>query len=134
MTEEKSTTEVQKSPSKNKYKKEDIEEGKFLAVLSYIGVLALIPYFVEKKNPYVIDHAKIGMNLFLVEAIVGVGLSVVASVCAITIILLWISIIIAILQWAFGIVSLIISVIGIINACNGEVKDLPIVGKYKFIK
>ena len=129
MTEEK---EVKKTSKK--YSEADIENGKLLAVLSYIGVLALIPYFVEKKNPYVKDHAKIGMNLFLIEAIIGVGLSAVAAVCAMTIILLWISIIIAILEWAFGIVSIVISVIGIINACNGEAKDLPIVGKYKLIK
>ena len=131
MTEEKKK-EVKKSSSK--YTKENIEDGKLLAVLSYIGILALIPYFVERDNPYIKDHAKIGVNLFLIEAIIGVGLSAVAAVCAMTIILLWISIIIAVLEWAFGIVSIVISVIGIINACNGEVKELPIVGKYNLIK
>ena len=129
-----SEADVKPAKASLKYKKQDIDDGKILAVLSYIGVLALIPYFFEKDNQYVKDHAKVGMNLFLIEVIVSVGLGIVASVCAVTIILIWLSLIIIIAEWLFGIFSLIISVMGIINACNGEVKDLPIISKWKIIK
>lgn len=126
--------EVKSAKASPKYTKKDIDDGKILAVLSYVGILALIPYFFEKENQYVKDHAKVGMNLFLIEVIVSVGLGIVATACAITIVLIWLSLIVLIAEWVLGIVSLVLSVMGIINACNGEVKDLPIISKWKIIK
>ncbi len=34
----------------NNFDKKDIESGKGMAVLSYIGILSLIPYLTEKKK------------------------------------------------------------------------------------
>ena len=52
------------------YKKEDIEKGKLMAVLSYIGILVVIPYFAEKENKFVRFHAIQGLNLLLINLIV----------------------------------------------------------------
>lgn len=122
--------------NKNKptFTKKEVQDGKIMAILSYIGILALIPYFAEKNNKYVIEHAKRGMNLFLLEVIIGVGLTCLAGFFAITIIFIGVTILIGLVEWVAGILALIISIIGIVNACNGEVKDLPIIGKIRIIK
>lgn len=96
------------------------EDGKLMAILSYVGVLSLVPYLAEKDNKWVRYHAIQGVNLFIIEVI------------------LYIIRMIPILGWIVGwlgsIVTLVISIIGIVNVCNGEAKELPIVGKIKFIK
>ncbi len=110
-----------------KFTKKEVDDGKAMAILSYIGILALIPYLAEKNNKFVIYHAKIGMNLFLLEVIASVALSVLAF----TIILIPL---IAIASPVIGIGSLVLSIIGIVNACNGEAKVLPVIEKFKIIK
>lgn len=111
----------------NKFSKKEIEDGKGLALLSYIGFLVLIPYLVEKKNKYVRFHALEGMNLFIYELILGGILTFVN-----------IFIPLAFLRSLFStIVSLIclaLSIIGIINVCNDQAKELPVINKMKIIK
>lgn len=102
------------------YSEKEKEDGKLMAILSYIGLLAFIPYFFEKDNCWVKYHAIQGVNLVIIELI------------------LYVIGMIPLLGWLvafFGnIVMLILSIIGIINVCNGEAKELPVVGKFKFIK
>ena len=96
------------------------EDGKLMAILSYVGVLSLVPYLAEKDNKWVRYHAIQGVNLFIIE--------VIFYIIRVIPILGWI------VGWLGSIVTLVISIIGIVNACNGETKELPIVGKIKFIK
>ena len=96
------------------------EDGKLMAILSYVGVLSLVPYLAEKDNKWVRYHAIQGVNLFIIE--------VIFYIIRVIPILGWI------VGWLGSIVTLVISIIGIVNACNGEAKELPIVGKIKFIK
>ena len=105
----------------------EVEDGKGMAILSYIGILALIPYLSEKNNKFVMYHAKQGLNLFILEIIASVAL----SVLAVTIILIPL---IAVLSPIVGILSFVLSIIGIVNVCNGEEKELPIINKIKIIK
>lgn len=102
------------------FSEKEKEDGKLMVILSYVGVLSLVPYLAEKDNKWVRYHAIQGVNLFIIEVI------------------LYIIRVIPILGWIVGwlgsIVTLVISIIGIVNVCNGEAKELPIVGKIKFIK
>ena len=102
------------------FSEKEKEDGKLMAILSYVGVLSLVPYLAEKDNKWVRYHAIQGVNLLIIEAI----LYVVKMIP----ILGWI------VGWLGSIVTLVISIIGIVNVCNGEAKELPIVGKIKFIK
>lgn len=111
-----------------KFNKTDKEEGKGMAILSYIGPLALIPFLVEKKNKFVIYHAKQGMNLMILELILGV---VTPIAC---IILFLLAGLVALISGTIGLLFTILSIIGIINVCNGEAKELPIINKIKLIK
>ncbi len=48
-----------------------------MLVLSYLGILALVPFLVEKDDPDVQWHAKHGLVLFAAEVVLFIGLSVV---------------------------------------------------------
>ena len=113
----------------NNFDKKDVESGKGMAILSYIGILALIPYFSEKNNKYVIYHAKQGMNLFIIDIILGVAIGIISSI--LTWRLYWLS---SIIDSLLGLFMVALSIIGIVNVCNGKAKELPIVNKFKIIK
>lgn len=114
--------------NRNQFSKKDIEDGKLMGILSYIGILCLIPYLTEKENEFVKYHAKQGLNLFLIEVICSAGLSIIGGI-------LWLLIgLIALVSSCVGLLSLALSIMGIVNVCNGEAKELPIINKFKLIK
>lgn len=93
--------ETQKAPEVD-----DAKENKYWAVLSYLGVLVIIPLIVKKDSKFTQFHVKQGLVL-----LVG-----------------WI------LSWLpfgpiIGLVAFVFSIIGIINVLSGETKPLPIVGE-----
>lgn len=96
----------------------DIEKNKFMAVLAYI--IFLIPLLAAKDSPFAKFHANQGLVLFL-----GIILS---SIVAVIPIIGWMIAPIA------GLIITVLSVIGIINALNGNAKELPIIGKFKILK
>ena len=120
------------------FTKEEIDAGKAMAVLSYIGILCLIPYFAEKNNKYVRYHAVQGLNLFLVSLIVSVAAAVLAFVGAFLALIPVIGFIL------FDIISLVCSllplgtfaleIMGVVYAFQDKAKELPIVNKFKIIK
>ena len=114
--------------STKSFDEKDIENGKGMAILSYIGILALIPYFAEKDNKYVIYHAKQGMNLFLLEIAASVALGLISSILWILFLFIWL------LSAVVGIASLVLSILGIVNVLNGKAKELPIINKFQIIK
>lgn len=105
------------------------EDGKLMGILSYI--IPLIPYFVEKENKFVRYHAIQGMNLLIVSVIYGVAYSILSFILAFIPIIGWIAIFLIGLL-GFGILALCI--MGIIDVCNGQARELPIINKCKFIK
>ena len=108
----------------NEYSKEDIKKGKTLGILSYLGILVLIPYLSEKKNKYVIFHAKQGISLLIAEIIVG------GILWFLGLILSWrVSWLVSICQTAFFFLSLVLSFMGIKNFCDGKAKELPLINK-----
>ena len=113
--------------SSKKFEKKDIEENKAMAALCYI--IAPVPYFVETKSKWVHYHAIQGMNLFIIFIILSLIVSVINSL------LLWpftfLKVILRTILHAF---IVIYAVIGIVNVCNGEAKELPLMNKFKIIK
>jgi uncharacterized membrane protein len=98
---------------------------KVMGILSYIGILSLIPYFIKDQSSFVRYHAVRGLNLFLLEIIAGVAASIVG------IVLPGIG---SLLGWIVSVAGLVFSIIGIINVVNGDKKDLPIIGGIQFVK
>ena len=95
----------------------DISSNKVMAILSYIGILVLIPLLAAKDSPFARYHANQGLVL-LVFHIIFLILGK-----------LW-----AFLGWIGGILWFILAIIGIINAAKGLAKELPIIGKFRLIK
>lgn len=112
----------------NSFNKKDIEEGKGMSILCYLGFLVLIPYFTEKNNKYVIYNAKQGLNLFIYEIIFGVAVLIFSFI-------FWrIWIITNIIEFIYDAIVFAFSILGIINVLNGKAKELPVINKFKFIK
>jgi len=66
-------------PEERTYEVKD--EDKAMLILSYLGILCLIPFFtVPKENEYVRWHAKQGLVLFIAEIILIVVLSIFSSI------------------------------------------------------
>ena len=121
VSEEQKTTEGQASEKTSagteqvsEHPKKD-EDNKLIAILSYIGVLCLIPLLTKKDDEFVFFHAKQGVVLFIAEVIT-------AFVAAIPI-LGWIIATIA------GLIWFVLSIIGIVNVLGDKKKELPILGK-----
>ena len=110
-----------------KFDKKDIEENKAMACLAYI--MAPVPYFVETKSKWVRYHSIQGMNLFIIEVLLCLAVAIINSL------ILWpFWILKVILKFSLYSFMVIYAVIGIINVCNEEAKELPIINKFKFIK
>ncbi len=88
-----------------------------MGILSYLGILVLIPLFVSRKDAFVKFHAKQGLVLLIIEAIAWILIGSFWGP-------LWI---------LFRLIKLgvfILSIIGIINVLNKKEKELPIVGSW----
>ena len=96
----------------------------WMGILSYLGILALIPYFVKDQTPFVRAHAVRGINLLLLEVIVWVAVGVFSFIPVLN----------DILSTLAGLASFVLSLIGIINVANKEDKDLPFIGTIRLIK
>lgn len=107
------------NPSQEKEKSSTPISGKKedgIAILSYLGILFLIPLLVRRDDDFCQYHAKQGLILFIAELIT----------CSIA----WIPL----LGWFIGlcawIVWLVFSIIGIMNVLQGKKKLLPGIGQF----
>jgi len=128
----------------------DVNNGKAMAILSYLTFLVLIPYFTEKNNKFVRFHAIQGMNLLLVWVayiIINIVVSaIVTSVAYSNCVSSYYGYYgscatgfgaAGIVSLIFGIIAILIAILailGIVNAATGKMKELPIIGKIKIIK
>ena len=91
-------------------------EKDLTAILSYLGILFLVPLLTRKDNAFAQFHAKQGMVLFISEVA--------------TIMIAWIPF----FGWFVGMICWIIwavlSITGIVNVLNGKQVPLPIIGKF----
>ena len=134
--------------AEQQFTKQEVESGKGMSVLAYFGILALIPYFAEKKNKFVRFHAVQGMNLMLVlvayailsGVIQGIVSSATLSNCVNS---FWgygarcdytATTITSLIFGLIGLAIAVVAIIGIVNAAQGKTKELPIIGKIKIIK
>lgn len=116
---------------------------KLLGILSYLGVLSLIPYFCGDKSEFVKYHSTQGLNLFIVSIVYFI-LNHFLSLIKITKTVVSFNGVVGtgrvtpfIIRFPLlfcGIYLCVISVMGIIHVCLGEKKELPLVKDIKIIK
>jgi len=108
------------------------DNDKALAIISYIGILSLVSYFVTPKTPsYARFHAIQGLNLFIFECIVSLSGTILRGIFS------WAWPIRTIISSAVSIVGIglfILAIIGLVAASKGEMKELPIVSSLKIVK
>ena len=97
----------------------DIQQNKGMAIVAYI--LFFVPLLAAKESPFAQYHARQGFNLFLLALATNVVLGIIPIIG-------WLLLPLANL----GILALVI--IGILAAANGQVKPLPLIGKYEILK
>ncbi|MEG2457638.1 MAG: zinc-ribbon domain-containing protein [Bacilli bacterium] len=126
----------------HEYKSEDIISNKVFAILSYFGILVLVPILGAKESPFAKFHANQGLVLLIgwvgylilyfilhlikftkTQYIFGAAYSVPYT------------------PWFISFICLIISIplfvfciMGIVYASQGKAKELPIIGKLKLLK
>lgn len=117
--------------SNDYFDKADVEKNKLMAVLAYLGILVVIPIIVEPNSKFVRHHANQGLMLLITSVVYSVAMKILA------VLLGWVPIIGSIilsLASLIGIVLLVFMVLGIINAVQGNAKELPIIGSYRILK
>lgn len=116
------------------YDPADIQSGRGIAWLSYLGALCFIPMFAAKANRYVQFHVRQGFTLF----VGGVGLWLIQFITGLIFAKRWYGLVVgytwpyyifAVLCWIGYIFITVLSIIGIVNACKGRAKELPLIGK-----
>lgn len=115
---------------------------KIYRILSYIGILWIIGLFVnEKDRPEVKFHVGQGMLL----SIVNVGLAIIMGIISFIFGFIFGLAGLDLLAKLFGVLftligvaidagTLVLMILGIINANNNENKPLPLIGKFAFYK
>ena len=109
--------------------KKDAEENKLMAVLAYLDVLVLIPILCAPKSEFARYHANQGLLLWICSKVFSLITGAIGAVLG-----LFGLVTLATAIGFFSLVFFIFTVIGIVNACNGEKKELPIIGKYRILK
>lgn len=110
-----------------KYDTKDIEENKVLALLSYLSILFLIPYFAAPNSRFARYHVNQGAILFICSTVLSIVFGGLAAIP-------FAGIVFGICNGLVGIANLVLIIIGICNACSGRAKELPFIGKYTLIK
>ncbi|HEX9503335.1 MAG TPA: hypothetical protein VF974_03370 [Patescibacteria group bacterium] len=84
-----------------------------MAILAYLGPLIVIPFLTEAHNdPFVKFHLKQALPLLVLEVVGGF--------------IFWFPII----GWLLWLFTVVLLVMGIMNAAAGKEKELPILGQY----
>jgi len=111
----------------------DIEQNKAFALISYLGILSLIPYFFKKDSKFAQYHAVQGLNL----AIWMIGYNIAIGVVSFVLKILLPDLLANAIGIIFGIVNIVfvaMAVLGIVNVVNNKAKELPFMDKLKIIK
>lgn len=101
------------------------------SILSYIGILWLIPLLVEKNDKVVRFHVNQGIVLFIFDIIGSIAVGILSAIFVFIPVISFLRVVIASL---FGILCFVLMIIGIVNAANKSEKPLPIIGKFQVLK
>ena len=113
------------------YEKKDIEKNLFFAIISYFGILILLPIIVAPDSKFARFHVSQALNLMLLRFVYYI-------VCAVIILIFMnvsrvVTIIIAGLLALLGIGIFAIWIQGVANAAGKRAKKLPLVGKFDIL-
>lgn len=113
----------QKGPivQENDFDPADIEKSKVYSALAYLGILFFLPLVLCPDSKFGRFHANQGLVLLLF----GMGGSLVLGL---------IPLLGGFLVSAYGVLTFVLFVIGLVNTLNGKAKELPVIGSIHIIK
>lgn len=105
------------------------QDGKAMSIIAYLGILVFIPMLTSKQNKYVMYHTEQGLVLFITWIVVWIIFIILDPIlyhiipfgyfCGGSLI--------------YGLVRLgllVLMIMGIINAAQGKVAPLPVIGQF----
>ena len=111
----------------------DAQQKKVMGILAYLSWLVIVPWIAAKESPFARYHTNQGLVLAIVEIAWWI-LSAILTAIATAAYSLGFLAVIGVISWILGIVFLVFSILGIVNAAKGEMKPLPIIGGIKILK
>lgn len=114
------------------FNEEDVNKNKVFGVLAYLGILFLVPLLAAKDSQYARFHTNQGIVFFIFSVIANAFVGIIGK-CFGFIPILGV-LVSALLSLAVGVVCLVFLILGIVNACSGEAKVLPIIGNIQILK
>jgi uncharacterized membrane protein len=103
----------------------EIDEGKTLAAIGYLGILFLIPLLAKKENKFCQFHGKQGAVLFGMEVIGAIVLIILSVVLGFVPCAGWA---VSLVLWlAFWVCALGLSIWGLVMALKGEYWKMPVI-------
>jgi len=101
----------------------EADKGKAFAILSYALSFVGIPFFIVplimRDNAFSLFHSKQVLLLWIAGIVVGTISAPLVAMC-----------IGLVLLPVFGLALLLLFILGLINACNGAEKPVPLIGHY----
>jgi len=112
------------------YTEKEINDGKAMAAIGYFCLCCLpgflLPMLGAKENKFAQYHAKQSMTLYVAMVAVVIVVTVLNFVLG----MLHLGICSMILGPVAGIAILVLMIIGMINAFQGQAKELPVLGQF----
>ena len=103
----------------------EIDEGKTLAAIGYLGILFLVPLLAKKENKFCQFHGKQGAVLFGMEIIGAIVLIILSVVLGFVPCAGWA---VSLVLWlAFWVCALGLSIWGLVMALKGEYWKMPVI-------
>lgn len=132
---EQAQQQPQQQPQQQAYApvQSDAQQNKVMGILAYLSWLVIVPWIAAKESPFARYHTNQGLVLAIVEIAWWI-LSAILTAIATAAYSLGFLAVIGVISWILGIVFLVFSILGIVNAAKGEMKPLPIIGGIKILK
>lgn len=116
------------------FNREDIDKNCNFAIISYIPFLFFVPMIIKPCSAYLRYHGIQGLTMFLSFIIFEFFDIILSAICNSIFNDMVGMILTVIITVAINIAVLLLISIGIANAVKGAARELPIIGKYKFLK
>lgn len=112
---------------------EDVNQNKIYGIFAYLGILVLIPIFAAKDSFYARFHANQGLILLIFNILMTAARRILTFVLKVATFGLMNHAINAVMVTATSLITLAFIIIGIVNACSGEAKRLPVIGGFTLL-
>lgn len=112
---------------------QDAQNNKVMAILAYLSWLVLIPLFAAKNSKFARFHTNQGLILAIIEIAWWILMAILTGIATASYSWGFLSIV-GTISWIGSIAFLVFAILGIVNVTKLEMKELPLIGKFKILK